>query len=180
MYKKNYVTSYENLKGRLVTCCISFCTNNFPSSLFLSLSAPQVIEWSVETNVERHFALIPRITSQPLTVAFIWHVIIGRTADFGRWISVAQWSDASRWACAVTLFCLSNNSDVEVRGSLLLVQCVLLPRAVCLFLSLSLCRRDKFEAPAHSHALTVKDTALKLSARLYTLHVHIKIKWIIQ
>jgi hypothetical protein len=64
---------------------------------------------------------------------------IGRTADFGRWISVAQWSDASRRtydcrACAVTLFCLSNNSDVEVVGSLLLVHPVLLPRAVCLFL----------------------------------------------
>jgi hypothetical protein len=36
----------------------------------------------------------------------------------------------------VTLFCLSNNSDVEVIGSLLLAHCVLLPRAVCLFFSL--------------------------------------------
>jgi hypothetical protein len=54
-------------------------------------------------------------------------------------ISVAQWSDASQraqdwWACAVTLFCLKNNSDVEVIGSLLLVHCVL-PRPVYLFLS---------------------------------------------
>jgi hypothetical protein len=38
---------------------------------------------------------------------------IGRAADFGRWFSVAQWSDASWRACAVTLFCLSKNSDVE-------------------------------------------------------------------
>jgi hypothetical protein len=30
----------------------------------------------------------------------------------------------------VTLFCLSNNSDIEVIGSLLLVYCVFLPRAV--------------------------------------------------
>jgi hypothetical protein len=29
---------------------------------------------------------------------------IGRTADFGRWFPVAQWSDASRRARAVTLF----------------------------------------------------------------------------
>jgi hypothetical protein len=43
----------------------------------------------------------------------------------------------------VTLFCLSNNSDVEVIGSLLLVHCVLLPSAVCLFLSLLfLCADD--------------------------------------
>jgi hypothetical protein len=77
--------------------------------------------------------------------------IIGRTAGFGRWISVAQWSDASRlawhwWACAVTLFCLSNNSDVVVIGSLLLVHCVFLSHMpfVCFSLSLvSLCRRDK-------------------------------------
>jgi hypothetical protein len=38
---------------------------------------------------------------------------------FGRLFSVAQWSVTSRraqdwWASAVTLFCLSNNSDVEV------------------------------------------------------------------
>jgi hypothetical protein len=58
----------------------------------------------------------------------------GRTAGLGRWFSVAQWTDASRRACAVTLFCLSN-SNVEVIGSLLLVHCVLLPRAVWLFLS---------------------------------------------
>jgi hypothetical protein len=38
----------------------------------------------------------------------------------------------------VTLFYLSNNSDVEVIRSLLLVHCVLLPRVVCLFFSLSL------------------------------------------
>jgi hypothetical protein len=60
---------------------------------------------------------------------------IGRTANLGRWFSVAQWSDESRRACAVTLFCLGNNSDVEVTGSLLLLHCVLLPCAVCLFLS---------------------------------------------
>jgi hypothetical protein len=53
-------------------------------------------------------------------------LLIGRTADFGRWFSVAQWSDASRRACAVALFFLSNNSDVEVTGSLLPVHCVLL------------------------------------------------------
>jgi hypothetical protein len=47
----------------------------------------------------------------------------GRIADFRRRFSVA------------TLICVSNNSDVEVIGSLLLVHCVLLPRAVCLFLS---------------------------------------------
>jgi hypothetical protein len=52
--------------------------------------------------------------------------------------------------CAVTLFCRSNNSDIEVVGSLLLVHCVLLPLH-CLSLSLSLslvslCRRDKFIA----------------------------------
>jgi hypothetical protein len=57
--------------------------------------------------------------------------------------------------------------DVEVIGSLLLVRCVLLPRAVCLFLSLSLslvslCRRDKFVAQTHSYALTVEDTGRKL------------------
>jgi hypothetical protein len=56
------------------------------------------------------------------------------TADSGRLFSVAQWSGASRRACAVTLFCLSNNSDVEATESLL-VHCVLLPRAVCLVLS---------------------------------------------
>jgi hypothetical protein len=46
---------------------------------------------------------------------------IGRTAGFGRWFSVAQWSRLAQdwWSCAVTLFCLSNNSDVEVIGSVL-------------------------------------------------------------
>jgi hypothetical protein len=67
---------------------------------------------------------------------------IGRTAELGRWSSVAQWSDASRRACSVTLFCLSNNSDVEVIGSLLLIHCV---SPTCLLL-VSLCRRDKFVA----------------------------------
>jgi hypothetical protein len=52
---------------------------------------------------------------------------IGRTADFGRGILVAQWSDASRGS--------SNNPEVQIIGSLLLVYCMLLPRAVCLFLS---------------------------------------------
>jgi hypothetical protein len=64
-----------------------------------------------------------------------WFIIIGRTANFCRWFSVAQWSDASLRACAVTLFCLSSNSDVEIIGSLLLVHCMLLPHAVCLFLT---------------------------------------------
>jgi hypothetical protein len=62
--------------------------------------------------------------------------------------------------CAVTLFCLSNNSD-EVIGSLLLVHCVLLPRAVCLFsLSLSLTR---------SYVLIVKDTGLYRGKRVIPL-----------
>jgi hypothetical protein len=67
----------------------------------------------------------------------VWRMFscIGLTADFGRWFSVAQWSDASLQAWAVKLFCLSDNSDVEVIGSLLLVHRVLLSRAVCLFLS---------------------------------------------
>jgi hypothetical protein len=48
-------------------------------------------------------------------------------------------------------FCLSNNSDVEVIGSLLLVHCVLLLHAVSSFLSLSLslscfCTREMFVA----------------------------------
>jgi hypothetical protein len=60
---------------------------------------------------------------------------IGWAADFGRWFSVAQWTDGSRRACAVTLFCLSNNSDVEVTGSLLLLHCMLLSRAIRLILS---------------------------------------------
>jgi hypothetical protein len=66
-------------------------------------------------------------------------------------------------------FCVSNNSDVEVIRSLFLVHSVLLARAVCLFLSLSLvllCRRDKLVAYTHSHALTVKDTGRELSALL--------------
>jgi hypothetical protein len=83
---------------------------------------------------------------------------IGRTADFGRWFSIAQWPDASRrawdwWACAVTLFFLSNNSDVEAIVSLLLVHCVLFPRVSAGKHRLTLMRR-------------VKDTGQALSARL--------------
>jgi hypothetical protein len=48
-------------------------------------------------------------------------------------------SDGRFWpvdlCCAVTLFCLSNNSDVEV---ILLLVPYVLPRPICLFLSLSL------------------------------------------
>jgi hypothetical protein len=43
----------------------------------------------------------------------------------------------------VILFCTSNNSDVKVIGSLLLVHCVIY-----------LCRRDKFIGETDSHALT--------------------------
>jgi hypothetical protein len=39
-----------------------------------------------------HFACRLPLFSAPLTC------LIGRKADFGRWISVAQWSDASRRA----------------------------------------------------------------------------------
>jgi hypothetical protein len=78
-----------------------------------------------------------------------------RTADSGRLFSIAQWSAASRRACAVTLFCLSNNSDVEVIGSLLLVHCVLLPRAVCLCLSVD--------------EISSKDSGQNLSPRLYRI-----------
>jgi hypothetical protein len=39
-------------------------------------------------------------------------------------------------------FCLSNNSEVEVIRSLLLVHCVLLPRAVCLFLCVIHCNQE--------------------------------------
>jgi hypothetical protein len=62
----------------------------------------------------------------------IWVYVARRILAGG--FSVAKWSDASRRSCAVTQFCLSNNSDVEIIGSLLLVHCVFLPRAVCLFL----------------------------------------------
>jgi hypothetical protein len=77
--------------------------------------------------------------------------------------AVSQSASQDWWACAVTIFCLSKNY-VEVIESLLLVHCVLLPRAVCLFLSLSLslslCRR--------LHTLTLMCwQRRKLSARLY-------------
>jgi hypothetical protein len=52
-----------------------------------------------------------------LYIFMVQYLVICRTADCGQWISVAQSSDASRRACAVTLFCLSNNSDVEAVGS---------------------------------------------------------------
>jgi hypothetical protein len=101
-----------------------------------------------------------RCSSQQL-VAF--HSLTSNTVQVGRQIlaggSLSRSShtqvgepkigEHARWQ----LFCLSNNSDVHVIGSLLLVHCVLLLRAVCLFFSpslslslVSLCRRDKFVA----------------------------------
>jgi hypothetical protein len=62
--------------------------------------------------------------------------VIGRASDFARWISVAQWASLRLVSKRSDTICLSNNSDVEVIGSLLLVHCVVLPHAVCLFLSL--------------------------------------------
>jgi hypothetical protein len=44
------------------------------------------------------------------------------------------------------IFCLSNNSDIEGIGSLLLVHCVLLPCAVCLSLSLSFLSVDEISS----------------------------------
>jgi hypothetical protein len=46
---------------------------------------------------------------EPPSEVHVQILIIDLTADSGRWISVAQWSDASRpawdwWACAVTVF----------------------------------------------------------------------------
>jgi hypothetical protein len=79
---------------------------------------------------------VKKITNTVCVFLLCFYILlIGRTADFGQWFSVAQWSDASRRACAVTLFCLGNNTDIEVTGWLLLVHCVLLSRTVCLFLS---------------------------------------------
>jgi hypothetical protein len=60
-----------------------------------------------------------------------------------------------------TIF-LSNNSDVEVTESLLLVHCLLLPRAVCLSLSLSLSLL--FLSAEHRLTHTAKNTGRKLLA----------------
>jgi hypothetical protein len=69
---------------------------------------------------QRQIGSVATLYSQNGRLA-LWPHYTVRTADSGRWFSVAQCSDASRTACAVTLFRPSNNSDVEVIGSLLLV-----------------------------------------------------------